>query len=185
MDKIRPYVNSFSEKIYTPAAAFTKEQYDTYGAQRVEQAQEYVQDEWNKAIRPQLDVAQAKAKAQYDQYLAPQLQQASGIFVPYYRKAKASSLDKYQNTLLPAYQAALPYAQKGYAQGHHITAHIIFPFVRSVKDSSFAFLSRTLWPQVRILYGDNVEPQLVRIKERLGRYKDGKKLEAAADAVDA
>ncbi|OCL08928.1 hypothetical protein AOQ84DRAFT_31497 [Glonium stellatum] len=185
VDKIRPYVNSINKNIYTPVAVFTKEQYSTYGAHRVEQAQEYVQNEWNKAIRPQLDVAQAKAKAQYDHYLAPQVQQASNVVVPYYQKTKASSLDKYQHTLLPAYQAVLPYAQKGYAQGHHITVHIIFPFIRSVKDSSFTFLSRTLWPQVRILYGDNVEPQLVRIRERLGRYKDGKKLEATAEAVEA
>ncbi len=50
--------------------------------------------------------------------------------------------------------------------------------------SVVAFFDRTLWPSMRILYGENVEPQLVRISERLGRYRDGKKVKAAADAVD-
>lgn len=184
MDKIRPHVDTFNKKIYTPAATFTVDKYNTYGAHRVEQAQVYVQNEWNKAIRPQLDIAQAKANDQYELYLAPRVKQTSEVVTPYYETTKASVWDKYHNAVVPAYQAAVPYAQKGYARGHHITANVVFPYVQYAKDSSFTFLSRTIWPQLRILYGDNVEPQLVRISERLGRYKDGKKMEAAADSVD-
>jgi hypothetical protein len=43
---------------------------------------------------------------------------------------------------------------------------------------------RTAWPKVRVLYGENVEPQLVRIGERLGRYRDGKAIRDAVDEVD-
>ncbi|OCK79435.1 hypothetical protein K432DRAFT_383064 [Lepidopterella palustris CBS 459.81] len=182
--KIRPHADRFNEKVYTPVAAFSKDKYDIYGAHRVEKAQAYLQEEWNKAIRPQLDVAKAKSKAQYDLYLAPHIKQTSAAVMPYYEKTKTAALDTFHQRLLPAYQAALPYAQKVYSQGHHITAHVIFPFVQSAQDSSFTFISRRVWPQLRVLYGANVEPQLVRIRERLGRYRDGKNMEAAVDAVD-
>jgi hypothetical protein len=46
------------------------------------------------------------------------------------------------------------------------------------------FFERRIFPRIRLLYGENVEPQLVRIGERLGRYRDGRKLKAAVDDVD-
>jgi hypothetical protein len=184
VDKIRPHVNTFRKNVYTPAATFTIVKYNTYGAQRVEQAKAYFLNEWNKAIKPQLDIAQVKGRAQYDLYLAPRIKQTFDAAMPYYETTKATVLDKYHHAAVPAYQAAVPYAQKGYAQCHYISTDIVLPHVLYAKDTSFTFLSRTVWPQLRILYGDNVEPQLVRISERLGRYKDGKKMEAAADSVE-
>lgn len=46
------------------------------------------------------------------------------------------------------------------------------------------FLERNVFPKIKILYGENVEPQLIRIGERLGRYRDGKKVKAAVEEVN-
>jgi hypothetical protein len=58
------------------------------------------------------------------------------------------------------------------------------PYSQWAWTTTTVFLDRTVWPKLRILYGENVEPQLVRIGERLGRYRDGKKLKAVIDKVD-
>lgn len=170
--------------MYKPVAKFTKDKYATYGAHHVEQARNFVETEWAKTVRPQLESTQRRAKGQYDQYLAPYIVKASDTLAPFSEQTKDSLLEIYHLSILPAYEAALPYARQGYAHGHHVVAHIIFPNVRAAKDASWKFLFRTLWPQLRVLYGDNVEPQLVRIRERLGRYRDQQKIESAVDGLE-
>lgn len=87
---------------------------------------------------------------------------------------------------MPAYNQALPYAQKGYKQGQYLTKEVVFPYVWLAQRHTKAFLNQSIWPQLQILYGENVEPQLTRISERLARYKGGKKLKvAAAEDVDS
>ncbi|KAJ4295052.1 hypothetical protein N0V90_007060 [Kalmusia sp. IMI 367209] len=185
VDKVKPYVDSFDQRVYTPVSTFAKDQYATYGAHRVEQAQKYAEAEWARTARPQLQNIQNKAYVQYEQYLGPHVKTASEAVGPYLEQTKDSLVEIYHLSILPTYEAVLPYARQGYAQGHHVTTHIIFPGVQSVRDATWKFVSRTLWPYVRVLYGDNVEPQLVRIRERLGRYKDQQKVESVAEAVES
>ncbi|KAF2200778.1 hypothetical protein GQ43DRAFT_373057 [Delitschia confertaspora ATCC 74209] len=185
VQKVRPYVDSFDTKVVSPVSHFSKTQYTRYGAHRVEQAKILLDAQWDKHIRPQLEKAQTRAKDQYEQHLAPHVNKVTDVTAPYYHDTKTGLSGIYHSTLLPAYKTILPFSQTAYAHGHHIVAHIIFPYVRSGKDMTFTFISRTLWPQVRILYAANVEPQLVRIRERLGRYRDGKKLEAALNAAES
>jgi hypothetical protein len=171
--------------VYTPVATFSKDKYARYGAHRVAQTQKYFDAEWDRTVRPQLDRAQSQAKGQYDLYLAPHVKQASDAVTPYLEQTKDSCLEIYHLTLLPTYEAALPYARQGYIHGNRVLTKVIFPHVRSAKDVTWAFLARTVWPQLRVLYGDNVEPQLVRIRERLGRHRDQQKLESIIDALDS
>ncbi len=184
VEQARPHYDRLNEQLVTPATAFTKQKYDTFAAPRVAEAQKYAQSQWEKSVRPQLQTAQAKAKAQYDTSLAPHVDKASAAVLPYYENARSTVLETYHKKALPAYTASLPYAQQAYAQGHHLIADVVYPYVRTVRQSSSSFLQRTIWPRLRILYGENVEPQLMRISERLGRYKDGKKLEAAVESIE-
>jgi hypothetical protein len=185
LEKVKPYTDRFERQVYTPVSTFTKNQYTTYGAHRVEQVRKYAEAQYDKSLRPQVQLAQTKVKGQYDQYLGHHVKAASDVAAPYLDQTKASLEEIYHLTILPAYDASLPYLQKAHAEGHHILVDIVFPHVNSAKDATWAFFLRTIWPQLRILYGDNVEPQLVRISERLGRYRDQKKVESAVDAVDA
>ena len=81
------------------------------------------------------------------------------------------------------YIASRPHVEKAYTFGHKLTTEIGLPYAKRAWSSAVVFIDRTIWPQLRILYGENVEPQLVRIGERLGRYRDGKKLKAAMEGV--
>ena len=185
VEKAKPYTDRIEKQVYVPAAKFTSEKYATHGARRVEQAKKYSGAQWDKTVRPQLQTAQKAAKGQYDAYLGPHVKTASAAAAPYYDQAKSSMVEIYHLSVLPAYEASQPYMRKAHAQGHHVVVNYVFPQVRSAKDASLAFVMRTLWPRVRVLYGANVEPQLVRISERLGRYRDQQKVESVVDAIDS
>lgn len=185
LQKVKPYTDRFQSQIYDPAATFTKDKYATYGAHRVENARAYAEAQYDKSIRPQLQVAQGKMKTQYDQYLGPHVKTATDVTGPYYNQVLESLDEIYHLSILPAYEASLPYLRQAHAQGHHVLVDIVFPHVQAARDTTWAFLVRTVWPQLRILYGDNVEPQLVRISERLGRYRDQRKVESVFDAAES
>ncbi|KAF2124282.1 hypothetical protein P153DRAFT_138471 [Dothidotthia symphoricarpi CBS 119687] len=181
VEKVKPY----ADRYYTPAAAFAQEKYATYGAHRVEHAKQFAETNWEKSARPQLQNAQKQAKEQYDLYLSSHVQTASKAAAPYYDQTKASMEDIYHRSVLPAYHTSLPYLRQAQVHGNHALVNVVFPYVHSAKDTTWAFVLRTVWPQLRVFYGDNVEPQFVRISERLGRYRDQQKIESVVDAIDS
>jgi len=182
--KAKPYADRFHHHVFAPAAAFTRHQYAVYGAHRVDQAKQYAEAQYDKAILPQVHRARDHLQDHYDRHLGHHVKRAENAAAPYYDHAKASLADVYHSSLLPAYHTSLPYMRHAHAVGHHFLVDTLFPYVNAAKDVAWAFLLRTVWPQVRILYGDNVEPQLVRISERLGRYRDQHKVESVVQAAD-
>jgi hypothetical protein len=177
LDKVKPYT--------TPVTTFAQEQYATHGAHRVEQARKYAEIQYEKSLRPQLQNVQGVVKEQYHVHLAPHVKTASDAAAPHYNTAKTRLDDIYHHNVLPAYEQSLPYLHQGHAYGHHVLVDVVYPHLHTAKDATWAFVLRTVWPQLRVLYGDNVEPQLVRIFERLGRYRDQQKVESVVDAVES
>ncbi|KAF2104635.1 hypothetical protein NA57DRAFT_30080, partial [Rhizodiscina lignyota] len=180
-----PYVNQFNTQIYTPAAAVSKKYYGLYAAPSIDKVYKYADDEWEKSVQPYLLDVQKQAQKLYEQQVAPYAKAATDNISPYYQQTSETLQGAYKEQLIPAYDAAKPYAGQAWDQGHHLVVHVVFPYVRWAEKESRLFLSRQVWPKLRVLYGENVEPQLVRISERLGRYKDGKKLEAAIESIDS
>ncbi|KAF2748111.1 hypothetical protein M011DRAFT_476735 [Sporormia fimetaria CBS 119925] len=185
VEKVQPYWDSFENQVYTPVATFTKDKYAAHGAHRVEQGRHYLDAQWQKTAQPQLQKVQESVAGQYQTHLGPHVKKVSDVVMPIYEDAKDSMLEIYHLTLLPAYEAVLPYMQRAYVHGHYAVSHIVFPYVQSARQMIWAFTTRTVWPRVRVLYGDNVEPQLVRIRERLGRHRDQQKMESAVHAVES
>ena len=185
VEKARPYVEKFDREFYTPSLAYGKKSYDAYGAPRVQHARAYGLEKWVNVAKPQIDTAQAQFKKQYDSTLAPQVNKASAAAAPYYAFGRNSISELYSTHVLPALEASRPYAERTYAFGHKLTVETGLPYLQSAWSSTVAFLDHIIWPKLRILYGDNVEPQLVRIGERLGRYRDGKKLKAVMEEHDS
>jgi len=184
VDTARPYIDKLDKKVYVPAVKLGKRSYETYGAPRVDQARAYGQGQWEKALRPQLELAREQARQRYESSLATHVNKASAVTAPYYNVARHNILETYHSHVLPAYTSSLPYAQKAYALGHSFAIDTGLPYAQWSWTSTAAFVDRTLWPKLRILYGENVEPQLIRIGERLGRYRDGKKVKSAVEAID-
>ena len=73
--------------------------------------------------------------------------------------------------------------EKTYSGARDFAVKTGLPYAQSAWDSILVLLHRNVWPQLRVLYGENIEPQLVRIGERLGRYRDGRKLKAAVEDI--
>ena len=185
VDKARPYVTKFNQELYSPSLAYGKQSYQAYGAPRLRQVRAYGQEKWATSVKPQIDIAQAQVKKQYDSNLAPQVDKASAAAAPYYSFSRNSISELYDGRILPAVEASRPYFKQTYAFGHKLTVETGLPYAQSAWTSTVDFFDHIIWPKLRILYGDNVEPQLVRIGERLGRYRDGRKLKALMNEDDS
>ena len=148
------------------------------------QAQAFGQAQWEKTLQPQVLKYQGIAKEKYDQMLGPHVERAVAAAGPYYDIAKTNAIQTYYEFIVPTYTTVEPYAIQGYRVAHDFVLNTAIPYSKWAWTNGNVFLDRTVWPKLRILYGENVEPQLVRIGERLGRYRDGKKLKAVVDEVD-
>jgi len=178
--QVDPYVKRIRDKVYLPAWAA----YEQHGAPRVKQGVDLGQQQWEKTVKPLLDDTQAQAVKQYDALLGPYVKQAQDKVQPHYDSLKTSATDIWELELLPVYQHSAPYVQKLYTQGYRFAVDTALPQVRYAGAAAWSLWARQVWPRMRVLYGENVEPQLMRIKERLGRYKDGKKLEAEVKSME-
>lgn len=181
VQQAQPYYNSVHQNVYTPGQAL----YAKHGAPRVADAQKISQQQWEKTVKPQLNALQGQAGKQYQAVLGPHVKKATDVVQPYYDSAKTSVNDIWQLELEPVYRRTSPYVQKLYVQGQDFAVKTALPQAQFVGNSLWVFWTRQIWPKLRILYGENVEPQLMRITERLGRYKDGKKLEAGIASMES
>ena len=172
-----------NEQFIVPASSFIGSSYDTYGKPRVEQAQRYSQTRWEQSIKPQLGAAEIWGKDRYETTLAPYARQVVAVTRPYYEKAKHSLQDIYKVYLLPTYRVTSPYVERTYHHGRKFTVDTALPFAEWIGNRTIVYISRIIWPRVQILYGENIEPQLSRISQRLGRYRDGKKVEEVVKDV--
>lgn len=171
VDLVRPYYNAVDEKVLTPGWGYAKK----YGAPQVQQAQEFGRTQWEKTVQPQLTKYQHLSKAKYEATLAPHVDRVATAVSPYYDIARTSALQTYHELLLPSYQYVQPYAQHAYQATSAFTTETAVPTVLWVCNKTYVFLEGTVWPQLRVIYLENVEPQLVKISQRLGRHNNGKK----------
>ncbi|KAG9242844.1 hypothetical protein BJ878DRAFT_513517 [Calycina marina] len=181
VDVARPYYNTLNQKVVAPATAFGVK----YGGPRVAQAQAYGQTQWEKSLQPVITQYQKVAKGKYDKTLAPHINKANKVVAPYYGIAKTNAFQTYYGHILPTYTTVQPYAIQGYGLASGFVVSTAVPYSQWAWTKGGIFLQRTVFPKLRILYGENVEPQLMRIGERLGRYRDGQKLKAAVGTVDS
>lgn len=175
----KPYYNKFDQAVFTPGRTYVVK----YAGPRVTQAQAYGKAQWEKSVQPQVAKYQTLAKGHYDQTLAPHVKTASDALAPYYSIAKTNALQTYHELAYPAYVAVAPYAIQGYNAAHDFTVKTAVPSGLWAWSRTNSFLDSTVWPHVRDIYAAKVEPQLVRIGERLGRYSE-KKTKAAVVSED-
>jgi len=168
---VQPYYETVDQKVITPGWKYAKQ----YGAPRVEQAQAFSKAQWEKAIQPQIIKCQQLAKQRYNQSIGPHVNQVSTTVGPYYEIARTNALQTYHDFLLPSYQYVKPYVQHGYLKASAFATSTAVPSALWAWNKTYVFLDGTIWPQIRVIYVENVEPQLVKIGQRLGRHSTGKK----------
>ncbi|KAI0841814.1 hypothetical protein F5Y06DRAFT_260477 [Hypoxylon sp. FL0890] len=180
VDTARPYYNTVDRVLITPTRTYAVK----YGGPRVAQAKAISQAKWQENVQPKLSKYQTLAKIQYDQMVAPHIDSISTALSPYYDIARTNALQTYHEFLLPAYSFVHPYAAQGYNAAHSFTTDTAVPSAVWAWNKTRAFLDSTVWPHLRDVYVMKVEPQLVRIGERLGRYKE-KKIKSTAEEANS
>ncbi|KAK7711380.1 hypothetical protein SLS64_005403 [Diaporthe eres] len=176
----KPYYETVDQKVLTPSWAYATK----YGSPRVAQAQAFGQEKWEKNLQPELVKYQALAQAKYDETLAPHVNQLSSAVAPYYEVARTNALQTYHDYVLPSYVFVEPYAQQGYTAASTFTTETAVPSAVWAWNKTLIFLDGTVWPQMRSLYTENVEPQLLKIGQRLGRY-NGNNTQKATDTLSS
>ncbi|KAI1384362.1 uncharacterized protein F4822DRAFT_414879 [Hypoxylon trugodes] len=170
IDVAKPYYDTIDRIIITPTRTYAVK----YGGPKVSQAQAFGQAKWEENVQPELSKYQALAKTRYDQSVAPHIESVATVVSPYYDIARTNALQTYHELLLPAYLFVQPYAAQGYDAAYSFTTDTAIPSTVWAWNKTYAFLDATVWPHVRDVYVMKVEPQLVRIGQRLGRYNENK-----------
>ena len=168
----RPYYDAFDRAVVTPGRTYAVK----HGGPRLAQAQAYGQAQWEQQVQPQLVKYRTVATQKYDQSLGPHVEQAAAVLSPYYEVAKTSTLQTYHELVLPTYAFIQPYVILGYDAILAFTKDTAIPSTVWAWNKTYMFLDSTIWPRLRDVYTVTVEPQLVRIGERLGRYNRKAKL---------
>ncbi|KAF4548305.1 Hypothetical protein D9617_29g006810 [Elsinoe fawcettii] len=183
--KVQPYIDQAQTQFIQPAATFAQTKYAKYGAPRVQSAQKFGQKQWEHNVLPQLSVAREQALKQYDATLGPYVQKADDAVRPYYNGLGSSAKDFWELEIQPAYKFASPYLQRGYHEGEKFVLDVAVPYSQWANGILWTAMNRHVFPTVKVLYGENVEPQIMRIKQRLGRYRDEKKVEAVISSASS
>lgn len=134
-------------------------------------------------LQPWLDKIHVFVLDMYHSKLVPASKQALAYahqayeqFLPYARRLHVTTNRALNKVLLPR-------TLQAYESAFHFTTTTALPRSRQIFLQTWIFVRRRIWYPLRILYGENVEPQLSKIRERLASYRDSKRIEAAVEAV--
>ncbi|KAL4807343.1 hypothetical protein BDV18DRAFT_116055 [Aspergillus unguis] len=185
VDAARPYVRVVNEKVYIPASNIAKQGYDTYGAPALDKAQAYGQKQWDANVVPHIQNAKGKATDWYEAQVAPHVNSATTVVYPYYQKAYGAYWAILDGYLMPFAAKYQPFIGKTYSSSQEILTTTVMPHAQNAWSSTIHFVNYSLWPKVSSLYSENVEPQLVKIGQRLASYREGSRLRGVADEVES
>ncbi|KAJ2904263.1 hypothetical protein MKZ38_008474 [Zalerion maritima] len=166
----KPYYDAVDRTVITPSKGYAAK----YVAPSIEQGSVYVHQQWDKNLAPEITKARTVISEKYDDKVAPHVGAIGNAASPYVEIARTNALQTYHEFLLPAYLFAQPYAVQGYNTASDFATNTLVPTTIWAINKTYVFLDDTMLPQLRLLYAEAVEPQLVRIGQRLGRYNGSK-----------
>ncbi|KAL4986971.1 hypothetical protein BDW68DRAFT_162040 [Aspergillus falconensis] len=185
VDTARPYVRALNENVYAPASNIAKQGYAMYGAPALGRAQAYGQQQWDANVVPHIRAAKGKATDWYEAQVAPHVDYVLTTLSPYCNKAHRAYWTAVDGYFLPFAAKYQPYIGKTYTSGQEILTTTVLPCAQNTWYSTIYFVNHSLWPRISSLYSENVEPQLVKIGQRLASYREGNRLRSVADEVES
>ncbi|RDW90513.1 uncharacterized protein DSM5745_02288 [Aspergillus mulundensis] len=185
VDAARPYVVVLNEKVYTPASNIAKQGYQAYGAPALNRAQAYGQQQWDANVVPHIETTKAKAADWYGAQVAPHVDYVVTTVSPYYNNVRGAYWKTVDGYILPFAAKYQPYIGKTYTSGQEILTTTVMPHAQNAWYSTVYFIYQTLWPKMSSLYSENVEPQLVKIGQRLASYREGDRLRSVAAEAES
>ncbi|CAK7268929.1 hypothetical protein SEPCBS57363_003343 [Sporothrix epigloea] len=165
---VKPYYDTIDRAIVSPTWTYTVK----YGAPQLYKAQAFSQAQWTSSIQPQLAKVQKTASKQYNQVLGPYVDRATMALTPYYEIGRNSAFQTHHDVILPAYKFLSPYALQGYSVAADFTTGTAVPAVVWTYDRTSNFVYLAVMPQLRALYVEMIEPQLVKVGLNPGFFGD-------------
>lgn len=176
VEKVQPYYENTKSSIVLPTYKFTRVHYDKYAQPLIKKFDESGRYHLQHTVKPRLDDAQAVLVERFHTTMGPYV-------TPYYKTISTSARDLWEIEIYPAYRYVAPYATRSYHAVEHFTRNTALPQTRFAIATTCALLQRHVLPTLQILYGENIEPQIVKISQRLLGYRDNKKLKAAVEST--
>ncbi|KAG5958280.1 hypothetical protein E4U58_005431 [Claviceps cyperi] len=177
----KPYYDTLNDNVLKPSRQYSA----LYGTPIVNKGQEFAYAQWKTNGEPQLYRLQTLTKSQYNKSIAPYLTTTGAIVGPYYNFAHKHTAQACHDYLLPGYEFTRDCVVYVYDAASGFTKTTALPATCWAWAKTNAFLDTVVWPQLRVVYVENVQPQLVRIGERLGRYRTKVNATSQAKAADA
>ncbi|KAG5922886.1 hypothetical protein E4U42_005175 [Claviceps africana] len=177
----KPYYDTLNTNILRPTSQYAV----VYGTPLVRKGQNFALVQWKSNGQPQLRRLQTLTKLQYDKSIAPHVTKLGAIVDPYYKFALKHASQACNNYVLPGYRLVRVYGASGYDVAADFTTTRALPATYWAWGKANTFFNTSIWPQLRVVYVKNVEPQLVRIGERLGRYRLGSNATSKAVSAEA
>lgn len=184
VDNVRPYARTFNEQIYIPTADFTKRNYRAYGAPHIEKSASYIRNQWEGIVTPHIHSLQTSLTGAYQSSIEPHYAHIASVVTPYYWTAVARLDNVRQSYIAPFYTKTKPVIVKTCSSTYDIVVNTIYPFSKRAWSYLVTFVNETFLPRIARVYGENVEPQLLRIGEKLASYREGRKLGAVGEETE-
>ncbi|EFQ99147.1 hypothetical protein MGYG_02159 [Nannizzia gypsea CBS 118893] len=180
VEHIKPYAQSLyetAEKVYTPTAQFSKDIYQGHVSVYVERAVDLAKSQWSQKVSPHTDPLQAQAIEYYNSSIDPRVKSVKSIAIPYLQVAAGYSVYINNNYVIPAYVRSRPVIRRVCATIYDFVVTTIAPYIQEAWSTLIVFLKGTVRPYIAALYSENVEPQLVKIGEKLASYREGRTIQ--------
>ncbi|KAE8554730.1 hypothetical protein EYB25_003271 [Talaromyces marneffei] len=184
VDQARPYAATFNDRVYNPASKLAKLGYQTYGAPTIAHVTEFGQEKWESVAVPRLKTIQTRAQTVYQEKLDPHVQKAIAVVTPYTEIVSSQATNILEEYILPFYARSKPFVIQAYSSSEGILSGTVIPLAHEGWTTLVVFVKDNLIPTITGLYSQNVEPQLVKIGERLASYREGKKLRTVVDEFE-
>ena len=181
IEAAQPYAHNFHKNIYSPTKSFTVRQYRTYGAPRVEQGLDFLGERWTETVAPRLHATRNSLARSYSSSVKPHITKTRDIVVPRYQATAESLAHVRDNYFSPYYSQLEPGVSRTYAVIHDLISNKVLPHGQNLWLVSLDFVNGTLRPWVARLYVENVEPQLIKIGNKL---REGKRTPLTGEKVE-
>ncbi|KAI6247169.1 hypothetical protein HI914_05018 [Erysiphe necator] len=172
LEPIWPYYTAIQKRIIKPTLKLGGK----YGVPLVEKVFLLIKFNWRKFAQPQVEKCYDTLYQYYRLKLGSYSDIANKTINSYHEKIKTELLPIYSSIILSYYYAIEPQIVKGYILGHEIVTNNIYPCIKWTLNNGESFFVGIIRPKLKLLYGESVEPQLLKISERLGRYRTARKI---------
>lgn len=178
VDIVRPYTHNFNKRIYIPTAKFAEQNFYRHVAPRSQAAILYSKSQWHAKAMPHLNSLRKLAIDWYTAVVIPRISSVADTISPYYKKSSEAVIYLQRFYILPHYVKLMPTLERVYFIMHDVLMNNIVPWGNRSSSGIVTFVNDVFFPRVTGLYTQNIEPQLVKIGDKLAGYRQGKKLRA-------